>query len=228
MRMGTHIPICAHVLSCSIDKLRSAASPISLVPYYITLSHAYCQFTPTAPPVTPSSSLPLPTPSIYTPTVRPPTNLTTASSSKAARAPPPPHHPGRHNRTVSQHHSTMAIIDMRILRNGLCYTNHMNRCHNIKLNLIWLQSVQNLMRVDGKQKYVDLSYLNATEPFLIGTTPVQPSEVHCCVVCLSNLVQFIIIPCGHAALCSSCAQQINECPICRGSASIMNRVYFPS
>lgn len=50
-----------------------------------------------------------------------------------------------------------------------------------------------------------------------------------CVVCLTELRDTVVIPCRHLCICHSCAQvlryQSNKCPICRGSARAMLRIW---
>ena len=40
-----------------------------------------------------------------------------------------------------------------------------------------------------------------------------------CIICLSNPIEWIIAPCGHKCICSSCGKIIKEkfkkCPICK-------------
>eukprot|EP01128_Nolandella_sp_AFSM9_P006715 TRINITY_DN3518_c0_g1_i1.p1 TRINITY_DN3518_c0_g1~~TRINITY_DN3518_c0_g1_i1.p1 ORF type:complete len:426 (+),score=81.97 TRINITY_DN3518_c0_g1_i1:45-1322(+) len=58
------------------------------------------------------------------------------------------------------------------------------------------------------------------------TTVDNPEE---CVVCLTELRDTVVIPCRHLCICHSCAQvlryQSNKCPICRGSARAMLRLW---
>ena len=36
-----------------------------------------------------------------------------------------------------------------------------------------------------------------------------------CVVCLSTARSIVMIPCGHLAVCQSCCERFQQCPICR-------------
>ena len=40
-----------------------------------------------------------------------------------------------------------------------------------------------------------------------------------CAVCMSEKKDTIINPCGHFYMCSGCAHQVKDCPICRGPVS---------
>jgi hypothetical protein len=38
-----------------------------------------------------------------------------------------------------------------------------------------------------------------------------------CVVCFDGSVNTVLVPCGHVALCTTCARKLTLCPICRAS-----------
>ena len=44
----------------------------------------------------------------------------------------------------------------------------------------------------------------------------QLKDLHVCKVCMDNEVSMVFLPCGHLVCCSSCAQALQHCPICRG------------
>lgn len=48
-----------------------------------------------------------------------------------------------------------------------------------------------------------------------------------CVICMDRLVEIVCLPCKHLALCSYCASEVNDCPICRASVSDKLHVYTP-
>lgn len=48
-----------------------------------------------------------------------------------------------------------------------------------------------------------------------------------CVVCMDHLVDIVCLPCKHLALCSYCAAEVNDCPICRASVAEKLHIYTP-
>ena len=36
-----------------------------------------------------------------------------------------------------------------------------------------------------------------------------------CKICFDAMVETAFLPCGHASACSSCAEKLTQCPICR-------------
>ncbi|KAL4800194.1 hypothetical protein BDV19DRAFT_172447 [Aspergillus venezuelensis] len=60
-----------------------------------------------------------------------------------------------------------------------------------------------------------------------------------CKICMSQLVDTVLLPCGHAVLCRWCADQhipsqkgypvkgARPCPMCRESVRLKHRIYFP-
>lgn len=54
----------------------------------------------------------------------------------------------------------------------------------------------------------------------------QPEKIYAaeeCVVCMCAAVEKVIVPCGHACLCATCAKvpALKNCPICRGKMNII-------
>ena len=47
-----------------------------------------------------------------------------------------------------------------------------------------------------------------------------------CSICLSEICAYIVLPCGHVCVCSSCQGRVDECPICRSPAESLARAYF--
>mmetsp|Transcript_20208 Transcript_20208/g.51605 ORF Transcript_20208/g.51605 Transcript_20208/m.51605 type:complete len:636 (-) Transcript_20208:238-2145(-) len=47
-----------------------------------------------------------------------------------------------------------------------------------------------------------------------------------CKVCLEELINIVLIPCGHQSLCSGCAQPLSDCPICRAPIAQRVKVFF--
>ncbi|CAM9376334.1 unnamed protein product, partial [Ectocarpus sp. 6 AP-2014] len=36
-----------------------------------------------------------------------------------------------------------------------------------------------------------------------------------CIVCMTDEVNCVLVPCGHHCICLTCASRLEECPICR-------------
>jgi hypothetical protein len=54
----------------------------------------------------------------------------------------------------------------------------------------------------------------------------QVQENEECVICRTNKRQYIILPCCHYCLCTTCSQiPINDCPLCREKINKINKVY---
>ncbi|XP_060529408.1 mitochondrial E3 ubiquitin protein ligase 1 [Cylas formicarius] len=60
---------------------------------------------------------------------------------------------------------------------------------------------------------------------MIRDTEVQENQI--CVVCKSNPIEMILLPCGHVCLCEDCAEDITEhCPICRSTIETRSVAYL--
>ncbi|EDO39401.1 predicted protein [Nematostella vectensis] len=46
-----------------------------------------------------------------------------------------------------------------------------------------------------------------------------------CVICLENQRNVVLLNCGHVCSCRTCAQQIHQCPVCRGDIVRMVPIY---
>lgn len=50
-----------------------------------------------------------------------------------------------------------------------------------------------------------------------------------CVVCMDHLREYCCVPCGHIALCATCANRIRQtlttCPVCRAPYNLIIRTY---
>lgn len=52
------------------------------------------------------------------------------------------------------------------------------------------------------------------------------TENQICVVCKSNPIEMILLPCGHVCLCEDCAEDItSHCPICRAAIELKSPAY---
>ena len=47
-----------------------------------------------------------------------------------------------------------------------------------------------------------------------------------CKVCLDNEVSLVFVPCGHLVTCSSCADHLTDCPVCRKRITSRIRTFF--
>ena len=48
-----------------------------------------------------------------------------------------------------------------------------------------------------------------------------------CVICFERRVDAVILECGHAAVCMTCAQNLRgECPVCRGTISRIVKLFY--
>ena len=66
----------------------------------------------------------------------------------------------------------------------------------------------------------------APQPSPQAPQPRQPLlDWHECVVCLDDEQTHALIPCGHLALCGSCAADRSECPLCRVPCTGTLRIY---
>ncbi|KAK6178475.1 hypothetical protein SNE40_013261 [Patella caerulea] len=48
-----------------------------------------------------------------------------------------------------------------------------------------------------------------------------------CLVCRDSSIQTALCPCGHVICCQMCAEQLQECPLCRSKIEKVQRVYIP-
>lgn len=57
----------------------------------------------------------------------------------------------------------------------------------------------------------------------------ESNSHYVCKVCMTNKVNTVFMPCFHAAVCSSCANRLQNsrrCPICRSSIDTARRIYL--
>jgi len=61
------------------------------------------------------------------------------------------------------------------------------------------------------------------------TTNPNVSSDGSCVVCFNNPINSVLVPCGHLAMCFTCAQVVkrvrNECPVCRRTISAVYQTF---
>lgn len=52
-------------------------------------------------------------------------------------------------------------------------------------------------------------------------------EMNQCVICISEKVDTVVVPCWHAQYCGTCAKELDECAICRSKIARVQRIYLP-
>jgi len=52
------------------------------------------------------------------------------------------------------------------------------------------------------------------------------SSLPLCVICMTDVVQVALLPCGHAHLCGECASCLNRCPACRKRVALQIRIFL--
>lgn len=67
---------------------------------------------------------------------------------------------------------------------------------------------------------------NLPDP-IINESDAVPGEKEC-VVCMTRSIKTLLLPCGHAALCVTCALQIGltVCPLCSTKIEEIKRIYL--
>lgn len=66
---------------------------------------------------------------------------------------------------------------------------------------------------------------NASERAPAVEKPTDSSRVTC-KVCLDREVSLVFVPCGHLVSCSSCADHLTDCPVCRKRITSKIRTFF--
>ena len=66
--------------------------------------------------------------------------------------------------------------------------------------------------------YVELNlvYLLFTEAQSLLEENRQLKDQRTCRICMDKDVNTVFLPCGHLVCCQDCAQELRQCPICRG------------
>eukprot|EP00758_Cryptobia_borreli_P005325 Tbor_TRINITY_DN4841_c0_g1::TRINITY_DN4841_c0_g1_i1::g.1425::m.1425 len=54
----------------------------------------------------------------------------------------------------------------------------------------------------------------------------QQQSLPICIVCLDQIVQIALLPCGHAHICSTCATSLRKCPTCRKRIALQIRIFL--
>jgi hypothetical protein len=48
-----------------------------------------------------------------------------------------------------------------------------------------------------------------------------------CIICATNPINVLLIPCGHAELCNQCSSRLNNCCTCRKQIEKKIKLYAP-
>ena len=52
-------------------------------------------------------------------------------------------------------------------------------------------------------------------------------DAFCCRICMDKQINAVFIPCGHMVACNECAENVQQCPICRGEIEHLQLVFLP-
>lgn len=112
---------------------------------------------------------------------------------------------------------------------------------SLSVNVIYYPTPSD--RIYSHRAYVDAMKINEARPSddeLVAERTImstaKPKEYHdrpakddeeACTVCMDNVIQICIVPCGHHAFCISCAEKLEICSICRGPIELRQRVFKP-
>lgn len=96
------------------------------------------------------------------------------------------------------------------------YNSIKNNNENIKINLL------NYIR---KNLNYILNNLNQANQTLIEDTH-DDRLIPKCTVCLTNNCTTVLIPCGHVCMCTSCSNNITQCPLCRCKFKRTQNLFF--
>lgn len=50
-------------------------------------------------------------------------------------------------------------------------------------------------------------------------------EKKSCVICMTNEMKMVVVPCGHYCMCFGCSSKIMTCPMCRGIVDMVVPLY---
>ncbi len=89
----------------------------------------------------------------------------------------------------------------------------------------------------GQGKLLEPSLVN--EPSVSLPPPSQPARPQAmnappptedsklCVVCMDEVLEVVLMPCGHVCACEQCSKQLTQCPMCRQPVDRAIRVFLP-
>lgn len=55
--------------------------------------------------------------------------------------------------------------------------------------------------------------------------PIQEKDL--CKICYSNIIEVLVVPCGHLVFCLQCSPSLDKCPLCRQVIWNKVRAYLP-
>ena len=56
-------------------------------------------------------------------------------------------------------------------------------------------------------------------------TTIDKEDDKLCAICMDSEITHVLVPCGHAKFCSSCVQDIKDCPVCRKEVTLCMKLY---
>lgn len=97
--------------------------------------------------------------------------------------------------------------------------------------------IDEVRRIIGEDEYSPISLAGeaaAAAPRVEARTP-QPTDTVGtpeCVVCMSNRIALVVVPCGHASLCHGCYKELDargdhNCPSCRTPIQSTTTIFLP-
>jgi len=61
----------------------------------------------------------------------------------------------------------------------------------------------------------DFQYCFSTETEELRQENERLRDLQTCKICMENVVDVTLIPCGHLVTCEICSRRITKCPVCR-------------
>ena len=108
-----------------------------------------------------------------------------------------------------------------------CKVEHMHDICSLPVNVHHAQPTSS----NYHQKYTsyDTHFYASLPTTTVHNTATTVDEVFpegkLCVVCLDNVKEYAIVPCGHLCVCRGCVNKLTHCPICREVKQNILRIY---
>lgn len=100
----------------------------------------------------------------------------------------------------------------------------------------FIHKIEMLSLVDVKQLDDESGFIQLKQIENVISDPVSIKDIENtednnyvklpCKVCLINQCEVVILPCGHIAICRRCSEHTKDCPVCRGSYSMIIPIYI--